>query len=413
MNETDVISGAEILDDAAAFAKTVLFAGEEQIDALVLACAVSHTIASFTTLPRLLATAPEKESGKSTLLNLVAMLGNNPWDPDPTSFALRSKFNEREAPTVIIDEISDIYGRSGLRSGSKDLNTILKKGYQKNAKLSLSVDRVATEVSCFCVAAMAGLRTAVPDDVWSRCIVFKMKPVPYGIRLRDSLDESAALIGRNRGERIHQWARQNQEQIRLAFRDMRSPHRKMRSRLRQIWFPLYAVALAAGADWPARCLRAFEAMALDASDQPVLTEIQMILRDAAECFTTSGADRMFARDIKDYLRGKTEVEIYESLPDRVLGQLMTEALGARQAMTLGTGRAEGYHARTVLAAWKRLEAQLAREDEAEDELDEFDTMFDVMEVTQVSDNKPPQSKGRSNGRAANSTEARFLKENAI
>jgi hypothetical protein len=413
MNETGdpPISGADILDDAVTFAKTVLYAGDEQVDALVLACAVSHTIGSFTTLPRLLATAPEKESGKSTLLNLVAMLGSNPWDPDPTSFALRSRFNAREKPLVIVDEISDIYGRSGLRSGSKDLNTILKKGYQKNASLSLSVDRVNTEVSCFCMAAMAGLRTAVPDDVWSRCIVWKMKPVPFGIRLLDSLDEATSAIGRNRGERIHQWARQNEHDIKVAFRDMRAPHKRMRSRLRQIWGPLYAVALIAGGDWPSRCLAAFQSMALDASDEPVLTEIQMILRDAAECFAVSGTDRLFARTIKDHLRSKTEVEIYESLPDRVLGQLMAKALGPAQAMTLGSERAQGYHARTVLAAWKRLETLLTREEEGEDETDEFDTMFDVTDVTDVT--VPRARHNGARGKAANATEARFLKENAL
>lgn len=388
-----LISGAEILEDARAFAATVLYATDEQLDALVLAAAVSHVLDSFTTVPRLLATAPEKESGKSTLLHLVGMLGNNPWDPDATSFALRSKFNEREKPLVIVDEVSDVYGRSGLRSGSKDMNTILKKGYEKHATLSLSVDRVTVEVSCFCMAALGGLRNAVPDDIWSRCIVWKMRPVPAGIRLRDSLDEATRKIGENRGDRIHQWARQNETLIKDTFRDMRSPHKKMRSRMRQIWGPLYALALVAGGDWAERCLRSFQSMALDASDEILLTEVQMILRDAAECFARSGADRMFARDIKDFLRAKTEVEIYEALPERVLGQLMTEALGQPQAMTLGSSRAKGYHARTVLALWRRLEAQLNPPDDEPEEEDEFDTMFDVTEVTRSFPDKSSEKTG--------------------
>ena len=379
------ITGAMVLDDARDFAASILYATDEQLDALVLACAVTHTIHSFTTLPRLLATAPQKQSGKSTLLNIVAMLANNAWDPDPTSFALRSKFNERETPTPIFDEISDVYGRSGLRSGGKDLNTILKKGYQNTAQLSLSRDGASVDVPCYCVAAAGGLRNAVPDDVWDRCIVWKCKPVPEGIDLRDSLDDDTKAFGKNHNERIHQWARGSEQEIKDAFRTFRKPHRKMRSRLRQIWGPLYAVALAAGEGWPQRCMAAFRAMALDASDVPVLSGPQMVLRDAAALFARTGAERLFAADIRDYLWSIQDVELYEKLTPRGLAQLMTDALGATTSMDIGEARARGYHAKPVLAMWKRLEAQLEPAVDDEEEEDELDSFFEVTEITQITE----------------------------
>lgn len=375
------ITGAMVLDDARDFTASILYATDEQIDALVLACAVTHTIASFTTVPRLLATAPEKQSGKTTVLNIVAMLANNAWDPDPTSFALRGKFNERETPTVIIDEISDIYGRSGMRSGGKDLNTILKKGYQNNAKLSRSVDGMPDDVSCYCVAALGGLRNAVPDDIYDRSVVWKTKPVPDGITLRDSLDDDTRAFGDNHRERIHQWARGSEAEIKDEFRTFRRPHRRMRSRLRQVWGPLYAVALAAGEDWPQRCMAAFRAMALDASDVPVLSGPQMVIRDAAALFKSTEADRLFAADIRDYLWSLPEVELYEKLTPRGLALLMTEALGQAASMDIGDARARGYHAGPVLAAWKRLEAQLEPAEDEEEEEDELADLFDIMPIT--------------------------------
>ena len=377
------ITGAMILNDARDFAATVLHATGEQLDALVLACAVTHVIDSFTTVPRILATAPAKESGKSTLLNVVAMLGNNPEDADPTSFALRAMFNEREKPLVIIDEISEFYGPMGLRQGPPDLNKVLTKGYAKNAQLSLSVDRAAVKVSCYCVAALGGLRKAVRDDIWSRCIEWKLRPVPAGVRVRDALDEDTQAVGRPHGARLHQWARLNEADIHRAFRSMRRPHRKFYSRLRQIWGPLYSIALVAGEDWPDRCLAAFKAMALDASEMPVLTAAQTILRDTARHFARTGTDRMFCRDIRDHLRAIPDVELYEALSDRGFGQLMTEALGPAASMDIGEERARGYQARPVLAAWKRLEALLEPEDDEPEDDDEYDLMFEVEQITQV------------------------------
>ena len=163
------VTGAAVLDDARDFAASILYATDEMLDALTLACAVSHTLDSFSTVPELLFTSLEKESGKTTGEDIVQMLANNGWTADPTSYALRAKFNEPEKPTLIIDEVSDIFGRSGLRGGGNQLGKILRICYRRTASLSMAVDRVAEEVSCYTMAVMAGLKTAVPDDIRSRC----------------------------------------------------------------------------------------------------------------------------------------------------------------------------------------------------------------------------------------------------
>lgn len=375
------VTGAEILDDAIAFGKTFLYMRDEMHDALVLALAASHVIEAFTTVPRLLAVAPEKQSGKTTLLNEVTMLGNNPWKADPTSFALRSKFNAREKPLVIIDEIGEYYGPMGLRSGPKDLNKVLLEGYAVDAMLSLSVERAAVDVSSYCMAAMGGLRSAVRADIWDRSIVWKMTPAPPGIRLQDSLSDDVRARGKVQQSRLHQWAREHQEEIKAAFKDFRRPHKKMRARLRQVWGPLYAIALVAGGDLPERCIAAFKVMALDSSEQPVLSETQMVLRDSASIFARTRAVKLFAKDIRDRLRMLPDVDLYQDLSQRGFALLMTEALGQAQSMDIGTARAKGYHAAPVLNAWKRLEAQLEPPGDEDPEEDEFDDFFEVTDIT--------------------------------
>lgn len=383
----ELISGAAILNDTVRSSKTIVYMSDEMHDAAALAGMVTHTPDSFTTLPRLAAISFAPQSGKSTLVNFFTMIVNNPWDPDPTSFALRAKFTERERPTPIFEEIHEYYGRGGTRSGNKDLNKILKQGYQNNAKLSRSVDGTAEDVSCFCVAILAGLRNAVPDEIYSRCIVWKMTGVGPGIRLRDSLDEDIQQLGKLQGQRMHQWAKNNSDEIKRAFRNLRRVHPMLFSRLKQIWGPLFAVAQVAGEDWPERCLRAFKVMALDASEMAVLSGEQRVLRDSARYFEASGTDKAFAATLRSYMDTLDE-PLYDKLSERGFALLMTDALGPAQAMTIGTGRAKGYHAKPILAAWRRLEAELEPSVSWEPEEDEFDSLFDVTEVTEVTDDFP-------------------------
>ena len=372
----EVRNGGEILHDVCGFATSVLYGTDEQLDTLTLANAATHTLDSFSTIGHLLATGPLPECGKTTLLDLVVMLAANGWMANPTSYAIRAKFNEPERPTIIVDEISEVFGKSGLRGRGNPLGRILRECYRSTATLSMAVDRVAEDVSCFSMAAISGLKTAVPDDIRTRCIVFNMRPLPESVTVRDSQDSDTQALGAVHREVLHQWAASNGLAIRHAFRNMRLPHPKFTARRAQIWGPLYAVALVAGGDWPQRCLAAFKAMALDASDLPVLNPAQMTLRDAARIFRSSHDERMFAADMAAGLRGMGDIELYDSLTNRGLAQLLTEALGPTTVMRIGDRQARGFYASEVTAAWDKLEARLTPAVDDGPGGDEYDVMFD-------------------------------------
>jgi len=363
------------LDDIRGWVDTLVYATPEQKDAMVLANAITHSTDSFNTLPRVLITSRQSESGKTTWLDISSYLAQNSWMTDPTQFAMRAKFNEPDRPTPLCDEISKVFGEAGLRGRGSPLYKLLVESYRRSATLSFSVDRAVQEVSSFCVAFLAGLKTAAPDDLRRRSIIILMKPVPPGIELDDSLDPGVEAIGRAHGERLHSWVNSVREDLSDYAKNYRHYHPKLRSRKAQIWAPLFAVAQAAGGDWPERCRRAFTVLALDASEKPVLSPEQQILMDAAELLRSQDAPKyLTSRDLLRYLRSLDERKMYQPQSDRQMAMLMSAALGKAHVLTLPDRRtAKGWHSKIILQDAQALEDLLAPidDDELEDEYDSF------------------------------------------
>jgi hypothetical protein len=378
-----VLGGAAILGDIRTFTGSMLYAADEMLDALTLACAATHTIASFTTVPRLLATSEEAESGKTTVLDIITMLGSHAWEGESSQPALRAAFQRPERPVVVIDEISQVFGKGGNRGNGTELAKILLKGYRCTSTFSLQVDGADDEISSFCFAAFGGLKNAVPKDIRSRCIVWNMHPAPENIRLRDTLDEDTLALAEIQRTRLHQWARTHESEIKDAFRNMRAPHRKFRSRRRQIWGALFAVAQVAGGAWPQKCLAAFKMMGLDASDAVVLSAEQRVIRDAAACFERSGAGQMLGADLREQLLELPDAKLYRALSENGFAQLMSAALGSNQAMTVGNRRARGWHAARVLTLWDELEEQLEAVQAPGGDDNPYEGFFDVEYITEV------------------------------
>jgi len=380
------------LDEARQFAGEILWAPDYMLDALTLACAASHVLDTWATVPRLLATSPEGKSGKTTLLDVVRLLAAGAWEATgATSYSLKAKFNEPERPFILVDEVSDIFGTSGRAGAGSPVGLVARNGYRRTATVSMSVNRTSEDIPAFCFMAMGGLKTAVPPDIRSRCIEFRMRPVPQTVTMRrDSLDpdtEGEAVMVRSL---LHTYMRAMLAPgIRKLQRRHAQPHPKFRDRLAQIWGPLYLTAKAAdmadearweqacriaeangddlpeppACDWERRALTAFKAMALDASDLPALTPAQAMLRDTATYIRglVPGPEFVAAADVRDWLRDSCDEQLWSTLTDRRLAILMVEGLGpnaVRARPDDPTVKARGWYCREVLAKWDALERAL-------------------------------------------------------
>lgn len=272
----------QILDDVAEFVGLHVSATEAQVTAMTLYAAATWGLPSFVTFGRMLFASDRPESGKTLAMMVTAALCSDPEDVSGTAYALQSVLAaaantpEKAAPTLYCDEISDVFGRSGLNASRNPLAEVLRKGYKRGATRKWSVNRVAEEYSIFTPFLMSGLRVAVPGDIRSRCIVITMKPG----RPQQYFDarESEPLAKRH-GKDLSIAVRNVLGDLK-EFRalDLALPH--LTGRKAEVWEPLFAVALHLGGQkWLNKCAKAFAELAANESSQMVLTVRQQLIRD--------------------------------------------------------------------------------------------------------------------------------------
>src|SRR5665213_3553165 len=112
--EDAAVVTAKLLEDCRAFIRRYIVVSEEQ--AVVMAAWILHTFvfdaAEFT--PYIHITAPEKECGKSNLMDLLAAVAATPAQSSGTTPAALVRLADAMKPTIFIDEMD------ALLKGSKE-----------------------------------------------------------------------------------------------------------------------------------------------------------------------------------------------------------------------------------------------------------------------------------------------------
>jgi hypothetical protein len=157
----------------------VVYPSEHALVAHTLWIAHTHLIQCFDTTPRLGLMSAEKESGKTRLLEVTALLVPNPRLSFSMSAAalvrIIAKGHESgEIPTILFDEIDNTFSKSEERIS--DLRGALNSGYRRGAVSTRCINKGEgiADFICFAPLAVAGLK-ALPDPLASRAIFIHMR----------------------------------------------------------------------------------------------------------------------------------------------------------------------------------------------------------------------------------------------
>ena len=360
------------LDEVRSWVESFISATPAQLDAVTLWIAHTHVMDANVTTPRLLITSDKPASGKTVLLNIVRDLSYLGFDGNGTSYAFRSALAEgRGNLTVSYDEVSDVFGRSGMNQSTSLLAQVLRRGYKKGATEAWSVGRVSEPIDIFIPFAMTGLRTAVPHDIFTRCIEIQLKPGRpseyYDVREAQTTSEMYH-------DALRAWLRSKRNEI-ARFRAI-GLHDRLTGRLLEVWEPLLAIADVTSPEWLERALEAFVTLALDDSQRLVLTPEQTILRDMARAAETLDKTLVFGSELRELMR-TYEQPMYETLTNTSLAMRMAAVMPVpARIITRGSSQGRGWEKDTIVRCWERVRPSVASPEVPED--DDTPDAFEVV-----------------------------------
>ena len=210
----------------------------------------AHAMEAWDSTPRIAFLSPEPGSGKTRALEVSEILVPNPVEAVNVTpaYLFRKVGAEEGAPTILYDEIDTVFGPKA--KDNEEIRGLLNAGHRRGAVAGRCVVRGKTveteEIPAYCAVALAGLGW-LPETLMSRSIVIRMRrraPTetiePY--RRRDEIDEGHELRDRLAG-----WAAAKGKILYAARPAMPAG---IEDRNADVWEALFAIADAAGGDWP-------------------------------------------------------------------------------------------------------------------------------------------------------------------
>jgi hypothetical protein len=279
-----VPDGAVLFRQIETFIRRFVFASRAQSRASALFIVHTHAFEASHATPYLAITSPEKQSGKTRLLEVLKLLVANPWYTGRVSAAVLIRKIDAERPTLLLDESDAAFG--GEKEYAEALRGVLDTGHRRGGAASCCVGQGANisyrDFSTYCPKAIAGIGK-LPDTVGDRAIPIRLKRSVRGedklerFRQRDAEAEAAPLRAQ-----VEAWARAHLKALQDAHPSLPD---ELTDRQQDCAEPLLAIADAAGGEWPEEARKALvelcsQAQASDASHGvQLLTDIRQVFED--------------------------------------------------------------------------------------------------------------------------------------
>ena len=334
------VDGAALLDDLVALLERYASLPEGGAVAVALWALYAWCFRAFAVCPNLMVTAPERESGKTRVTEILSWATPRAKPVSDASAAAIIRGIERDGPTLLFDEAQHFLRR---RPGDP-IRGILLASFTKRFAIVERCEGDAHEVrtfSTFCPKAMNGRNlTAIDDMLTSRSVAVPMmratSPLP---ELRADRDP----VGEDLRRQCARWRDDHLAELREADPDTG----ERIGRIAQVWRPLFSVADAAGGEWPKKARAAADALAAMAatfSDGETLG--LMLLTDVRAVFEEKGnPQRIASKELDEALR---------DLPERPWASMPK------------TGKAITAQARGRMLAGYGVKAETLRFDDAKD-----------------------------------------------
>lgn len=247
----------------------------------------THCMEAAEQTPYLAVTSPERQCGKSRLLDILELLTAKAWLTVLPSEAVVYRYISNKRPTMLLDEVDAIFNP---RSADKyeGLRALLNSGHRRGAKVPRCVgaSNKIVEFSTFCAKAIAGIGT-LPDTVADRAIPIRLerrtRQEPVQKFLRHEVGPTATAVR----DRVAKWAEANAENLRGMHPAMPE---ELSDRMQEGCEALVAIAEALRIGTEAR-LALVEVLTAERADDQESLRLRL-LRDIRTVFDSNNVTRL-------------------------------------------------------------------------------------------------------------------------
>jgi hypothetical protein len=286
---SDPVDGASLIHNLSASIRGYVVMSNHAADAAALWVVHTYLLNSIAMSPRLAITSPEKNCGKTTLLDVLSNLVMRPLPTANATAAAIFRVVEMQRPTLLIDEADTFL------ADNQELRGILNSGHRQGGSVTRTVgeDFEPRSFSTYSACAIA-LIGKLPGTLADRSVAIELR--------RRRPDEAIEAFRLDRTSHLQQlacqaarWAQDNVDNTRAADPEMPPG---IFNRVADNWRPLLAVADAAGGEWPQRARAALASIQAAAEDESLKVTL---LADIRSIFVERGVDRLASADLVEPL----------------------------------------------------------------------------------------------------------------
>ena len=349
------LDGAQLLGEVRKFLRAyVAFPSEAAAVAVTLWAAHTHLVSRFESTPRLALLSPEKQCGKSRVLELLELVcagAETLSDASPAYLYRRIGAGE---VTILLDEADAIWKRGKSDETAEALRSIVNAGHRRSATVGrVEMNGQAAKLvrfRCYAPAAIAGIGN-LPDTIMDRAVIVRMRRRAPDEQIRDYRERITRPEGEQLRDQLTRWVAGVAGRVGDPW-PMMPPG--VADRPADVWEPLIAVADLAGGDWPKQAAEACTAFVAGAQDDTaslgarLLADLKAVFRAAEQLSTETILDKLHALEEAPW------ADWYgHPLNPRDLAKLL-KPYGARPVVVrIGESTPRGYRAADLADAWKR------------------------------------------------------------
>jgi hypothetical protein len=263
------VDGADLLSDITDAIKRHVVLPANSAETVALWALHTHCFNCFGHSPRAAITSPEKQCGKSTLLDVLECLVARPLPTGNATVSSIFRIVELASPTLLIDE-ADTFLKE-----NDELRGILNTGHKRGGQILRTVgeDHEPRQFSTWAPTAIAMIGR-LPDTLNDRSVVINLrrrKPQEVVRPFRSDRADDIRVLAR----KMARWAQDHTVALTADDPDMG----QLVNRVADNWRPLFAIAKAAGGKWPKHVRSIAQAAEAQKDDQSIKAMLLSDIRD--------------------------------------------------------------------------------------------------------------------------------------